>query len=153
MSGGACLNGADFYQFPTQATIRFRNGTVGSLLRFLPPFAPVKTSPVSAPAIRAPSPRRMLGSGPRTGTRVFFRGAGLLVSPLGSFSHVDKNFHLRNALRMRHSSLCLVIDQGCQTQFPGGHSVYRFLWFPFNQLSIKACLHTKVCPFFSQSIT
>ena len=41
--------------------------------------------------------------------------------------------------------------QGCQTQFPGGHSVCRFLWFPFNQLSIKACIPR--CVFFSQSIT
>ena len=31
------------------------------------------------------------------------------------------------------------LEQGCQTQFPGGRSVCRFLWFPFNQLSIKAC--------------
>ena len=32
------------------------------------------------------------------------------------------------------------LRQGCQTQFPGGRSVCRFLWFPFNQLSIKACI-------------
>ena len=32
------------------------------------------------------------------------------------------------------------LEQGCQTQFPGGCSVCRFLWFPFNQLSIKACI-------------
>ena len=34
------------------------------------------------------------------------------------------------------------IDQGCQTESPGDCSVCRFLWFPFNQLSIKA-LKTK----------
>ena len=30
------------------------------------------------------------------------------------------------------------LNQGCQTRFPGGRSVCWFLWFPFNQLSIKA---------------
>ena len=30
------------------------------------------------------------------------------------------------------------LDQGCQTKIPGGCSVCRFLWFPFNWLSIKA---------------
>ena len=34
----------------------------------------------------------------------------------------------------------ILLDQGCQTQFPGGRSVCRFLWFPFNQLSSKACI-------------
>ena len=32
------------------------------------------------------------------------------------------------------------LEQGCQTKFPGGRSVCRFLCFPFNQLSIKACI-------------
>ena len=32
------------------------------------------------------------------------------------------------------------LQQGCQTESPEGHSVCRFLWFPFNQLSIKACI-------------
>ena len=31
------------------------------------------------------------------------------------------------------------LDQRCQTESQEGRSVCRFLWFPFNQLSIKAC--------------
>ena len=34
--------------------------------------------------------------------------------------------------------LAVCLEQGCETEFPGGHSVCRFLWFPFNRLSIKA---------------
>ena len=42
------------------------------------------------------------------------------------------------------------VEQGCQTQFPEGRSVCRFLWFPFNQLSIKACIPRCVYYFANQ---
>ena len=34
--------------------------------------------------------------------------------------------------------LMVCLEQGCETEFPGGQSFCRFLWFPFNQRSIKA---------------
>ena len=36
------------------------------------------------------------------------------------------------------NNIVYMLGQGCQTESPGGRSVCRFLWFPFNQLSIKA---------------
>ena len=32
----------------------------------------------------------------------------------------------------------VTLVQGCQTEFPGGRSVCRFLWFPCNNVPIKA---------------
>ena len=76
--------------------------------------------------------------------KIFLRHHGTSTSTIVTYrSFSVKAFFF---LRQTHLKCChkatflfhMTIEQGCQTQFPGGHSVCRFLWFPFNQLSIKA---------------